>query len=160
MLAHYVGWEGKVSHFPFIPCSSTPQSLKICELLDGYKLQQVLSALLTSPFKYLVPLSVFPISVDVNSIYSVTHAQTIGVIAGPLNLSHLMSSLTGNIISFIFKVYPESNHLIPIVSAVTTLVGTTMFSFLKYGKFSFSYLLPKVCFQNHTEQCFSPLILM
>ena len=54
MLAHYLSWEGKVSHSPFLPGPSTLQNMRICEILHGYKLYQVLSVVLTTPFKYLI----------------------------------------------------------------------------------------------------------
>ena len=57
MLAHYLSWEGKVSHSPFLPGPSTLQNMRICEILHGYKLHQVLSVVLTTPFKYLINIS-------------------------------------------------------------------------------------------------------
>ena len=124
--------------------------MRICEILDGYKLYQVLSVVLTTPFKYLINISWLSHSGDILqtcTIHCLSHlswcqvhlfsysCQTTGVTFGHLNLSHSTSSLSGNI-SFIFKVYPESNHLILITSAMTILVGTNIIYFLQYDKFS------------------------
>ena len=147
--------------------------MRICEILDGYKLYQVLSVVLTTSFKYLINISwltslilelssklvpsiVFPISVDAKSICSVTHAKP------------LESALVISVSPTLHLVYQEilalssryiQNQIISSSLPLLWLSWLGLISSISCNMASspFSYLFPMVYFQEHTEQ-YLPLI--
>lgn len=173
MLALYLSWEGKVSHSSFLPGPSTLQNMRICEILHGYKLYQVLSVVLTTPFKYLINISwltslilelssklvtsiIFPISVDAKSICTVAHAKPL---ESPLviSVSPTLQLVYQEILALSSR-YVQ-NQIISFSLPLLWLSWLGLISFIPCNMASspFSCLFPIVYLQEHEEQ-YLPLI--